>query len=48
MIALATFLLLQPSSITSESGDVIGNIINKDWTDGKGMIGAILIGLIVG
>ena len=48
MIALAVFFLLQPSSITSENGDVVGNIIQKDWTAGKGMIGAILIGLIVG
>lgn len=48
MIALAVFLLLQPSSITSENGDIVGNIIQKDWTAGKGMIGAILIGLIVG
>ena len=48
MIALAVFFLLQPSSITSENGDIVGNIIQKDWTAGKGMIGAILIGLIVG
>lgn len=46
--ALAVFLLLQPSSITTASGDVVGGIINKDWTAGKGMIGAIIIGLIVG
>ena len=36
MIALAVFFLLQPSSITSENGDIVGNIIQKDWTAGKG------------
>ena len=47
IVALAVFLLLQPSSVVTENGDVVGNIINKDWTAGKGMIGAILIGWIV-
>lgn len=42
-IALGCFILLQPNS----SGDV-GNIILKDWTGGKGMICAILVGLIDG
>lgn len=46
--ALAVFLLLQPSSVITANGDVIGNMINKDWTAGKGMIGAIIIGLVVG
>ena len=48
MIALAVFLLLQPSSVQTESGDLVSNIINKDWTAGKGLIGAIIIGLLVG
>jgi len=47
MIALATFLLLMPSHIVTESGEVVGGIIDKSWTAGKGMIGAIMIGLIV-
>lgn len=47
MIALATFLLLMPSHIVTESGEVVGGIIDKSWTAGKGMIGAIIIGLIV-
>lgn len=47
IVALSVFLLLQPSSVLMENGDVVGNIINKDWTAGKGMIGAILIGWIV-
>ena len=47
MIALATFLLLMPSHVTAESGEIVSGIIDKNWTAGKGMIGAILIGLIV-
>lgn len=49
MIALVIFILTMSSSITDpESKVTIGNIINKDWTGGKGMISAIIIGLIVG
>lgn len=48
IVSLAVFLLLQPSSTVSAGGDVVSNIINKDWTAGKGMIGAILIGWISG
>ncbi len=51
VIALCTFLVLQPSSVDSsllanpESG--VGAIL-KGWTGGKGMIGAIVCGLVVG
>ncbi|MDO5391350.1 MAG: PTS sugar transporter subunit IIC [Eubacteriales bacterium] len=48
IIALAVFLIFQPSTIETAGGDVVGNIINKDWTAGKGMIGAIIVGLLVG
>ncbi|WP_317944910.1 PTS sugar transporter subunit IIC [Carnobacterium maltaromaticum] len=49
MIALVIFILTMSSSITDpETSVTIGNIINKDWTGGKGMISAIIIGLIVG
>ena len=47
IIALATFLLLMPSSVTTESGEVVTGVINKTWTAGQGMVGAIIIGLIV-
>lgn len=47
MIALATFLLLMPSHIATEGGEIVNGIIDKNWTAGKGMIGAIIIGLIV-
>lgn len=48
VIALGVFLTLQPSSTITASGDEVGNIILRDWTAGKGMVGAILVGLLVG
>lgn len=48
VIALGVFLTIQPSSTVTASGDVVGNIILRDWTAGKGMIGAIIVGLLVG
>ena len=42
IISLASFLILMPSSITTESGEVVTGIINKTWTAGQGMIGAII------
>jgi PTS system cellobiose-specific IIC component len=49
MVSLASFLLLMSAEKTeSESGNVVSDIINKDWTGGKGMIVAILVGLFVG
>jgi len=49
MIALVVFILTMRSDITDEkAGVTIGNIINKDWTGGKGMISAIVIGILVG
>lgn len=47
VIALASYLLLQPSSVIGEGGKAI-DVILKDWTSGKGMVVAILIGLLVG
>ncbi len=41
-------LTIQPSSVTTVSGDTVSNIISRDWTAGKGMIGAIIVGLLVG
>lgn len=49
MISLTSFLLLMSSEVAdAKTGTIIGNIINKDWTGGKGMIVAILVGLFVG
>ena len=51
VIALCTFLVLQPSSVDSSllvDPEVPVGAILKGWTGGKGMIGAIVCGLIVG
>lgn len=47
ILSLCTFLLLQPAYVMVEE-NAIGNVINKDWAGGKGMIGAIIVGLLVG
>ncbi len=47
VISLCTYLLLQPSTVTAQDGSTAG-VIFKAWTGGKGMIGAIVIGLLVG
>ncbi|BDR59383.1 PTS sugar transporter subunit IIC [Xylocopilactobacillus apicola] len=46
--ALGAFILLLPYQVKAQSGEIIPNIISKDWTSGKGMICAILIGLASG
>ena len=49
MIAMASFILLMSSEMTeTKSGNIIGNVINKEWTGGKGMIVGIIVGLFVG
>lgn len=51
IIALCTFFILQPSSVDSSlllnPEQSVGAIL-KGWTGGKGMIGAIVCGLLVG
>lgn len=51
VIALCTFLVLCPSQLTTVAADGTESsvgVILKGWTGGKGMIGAIVSGLIVG
>lgn len=49
MIELVVYLLTMRSTVTdAESGITIGNVIDKNWTSGQGMISAILVGLFVG
>ncbi|MGN1382924.1 MAG: PTS sugar transporter subunit IIC [Eubacterium sp.] len=47
IISLVSFLILMPSSVNGADGSSIGAIL-KDWTGGKGMIGAIICGLLTG
>lgn len=49
MIGLILFILTMTSQATdAESGVTIGNLIDKTWSGGQGMISAIIIGLITG
>ncbi|MDR2803461.1 MAG: PTS transporter subunit EIIC [Treponema sp.] len=48
IIALACFLIVQESFVVTDSGTYIFDVIDKSWCGGKGIIAAILIGLITG
>ncbi|MDR3595950.1 PTS sugar transporter subunit IIC [Clostridium sp.] len=48
IIALVVFLLTQNSFVVTKGGEVVSGVINKDLAGGKGMVTAIIIGLIVG
>lgn len=47
VIALCSYLILQPGSVLGEDGSSIG-VIMKTWTGGQGMIAAIISGLLAG
>ncbi len=46
VISLCSFILIQPSAIATQTGTV--GVILRSWVAGKGMIGAIIIGLFTG
>lgn len=48
LAALGSFILLMPFQVKSEKGEIITNVISKDWTSGQGMITAIVVGLASG
>lgn len=47
IISLCSYLILQPSEIVDQSGNTV-NVIYKTWTASQGMVGAIVVGLLVG
>lgn len=47
VISMCCYLILQPQQIVTEAGET-ADVIFKTWTAGQGMIGALLMGLIVG
>lgn len=47
VISLCAWLILQPTALINEAGQNV-DVILKDWTAGKGMIGAIIVGLLTG
>ena len=48
VIAFVVFVLTTSSSITTPGGETVGDIIPLAWAGGKGMVTAIIIGLVVG
>lgn len=48
IISLIAFLVVSPSSLISESGDVVGGVLVRGWTGGNGIIAAIIMGIFTG
>jgi PTS system cellobiose-specific IIC component len=48
IISFVIFLLTTNSFVITKGGEKVSDVISKDWTGGKGMVTAIIIGLIVG
>ncbi|MDS0528406.1 PTS sugar transporter subunit IIC [Clostridium sp. SHJSY1] len=48
IIAFAVFLLTMNQFVVTKSGEIVSGVINKDFVGGKGMVTAIIIGLVVG
>jgi PTS system cellobiose-specific IIC component len=48
IIALVVYLLTMNSFVVTKSGETVSGVINKDFLGGKGMVTAIIIGLVVG
>ena len=47
LLAVSTFLIIMPPEVISESGDVVGGIIPKNWVGSNGVITAIVIAFFV-
>lgn len=48
ILGLVVYLLLIVYEVTTESGEIITNVISLDYFGARGMVAAIIIGLIVG
>lgn len=48
VIAFVVFVLTTKSSVLTNGGEKIGDVIPTAWCGGKGMVTAIIIGLVVG
>lgn len=48
ILGIVSFLIVTASYVTGSGNEKIGGVIPKTWTGGKGMIAAILVGLLVG
>ena len=48
VLSVSSFFILLKSSYIPKQGEAIGDAISKVWFGGQGIIGAIIIGLVVG
>lgn len=48
VLSVSAFFILLRSSYIPKQGEAIGDAISKVWFGGQGIIGAIIIGLVVG
>ena len=48
IVAFVVFLLTMNSFVITQNGEKVSNVISKAFAGGKGMVAAIIIGLIVG
>ncbi|AQR93157.1 PTS sugar transporter subunit IIC [Clostridium saccharoperbutylacetonicum] len=48
VISFVVFVLTTSSSVLTKGGETVGDVIPTAWCGGKGMVTAIIIGLIVG
>lgn len=48
ILGIVSFLILTNSFVITEAGEKIGGVIPKSWTNGQGMVAAIIVGLFVG
>ena len=47
LLAVSTFLILMPPEVAAESGELVSNIIPKNWVGANGVITAIVIAFFV-
>ncbi|MDO4594286.1 MAG: PTS transporter subunit EIIC [Tissierellia bacterium] len=50
IISMSVFFIIQKHQVIDPNNpeNIISGVINKEWTAGKGMVGAIIVGLLVG
>ena len=47
ILALSTFLILMPPTLTTANGEIVGDIIPKTWAGANGVITAIIVAFFV-
>lgn len=48
LLALTTFLILNPPNFTTKSGEILNNVITKEWVGANGLITAIFVAFFAG